>query len=1224
MIKVKRVLASILSLAMLSSVAAFTTASAAPELLCNVAFNSYATYSQPEGINVSASNWFITEYARKDKGLFMSADTSGSKATLPAPGTENLVISFDLKSIDGAMPEGALSVMDASGNAAALINFISGQGAETPNGIPFAGFGKSKVTNYAVVYRSDRKDYDVYVNRTRKANGVKLDDNEVGAITSVELAFTGAEGQGVIIDNVNMYADKKYSTYSFPVDKYNPASEEEKDITPVKKVIDLSVTDTVFEDDSAYENMLKGYYAFHGISGCVYANGEKKLLLNAPYTTAEGEPMLPAKMLAEAFGVNVAVDGATVTFGEKSYTGEVKDGVAYISKTDIIDAMGMIAVDVPSTYNAKMTVLGTKEFVLPKEQTEIDKLNDYLLFYRPNPEQFKALYETSPVKGIHPRIQFTQADFDRMVELSKTDERMKGWAESIISFADVRLDAPMYKHELYDGVRLGKQRDLSKSIHALAIAWHLTKDQKYVDRAYEELATFASWPDWNPDHHLDVGEALAAYAVGYDWLYHAFTPEQRAVIEDGMYRNGMYDTWLAYTTTSSLMGTFAVMENNHGVIDNTGAVMAAIAMMDVYPEEAAYIGAKGLEGLGITIYKWAPQGFWYEGPHYWELTMQFTAKILDTLDTAFLTDMGMSNLEGISTAAEAELQSQTPNGIYNFADSGSGSYYVPEMLYLANKYNTKGVYEVTFAGLKDGKWSDNEDVALAMMWYDPAMVGGEAALPLDYEMTSIDTIMMRNTWNTDLPTAVGVHAGETHVTHSQLDGGSFIFEAEGVRWSVDMGSGDYNSKGFWDSKAGGERWVHYRNRAESHSTIFTNPTEKEDHIVDSYAPLDILVKKPKGAIATVGMTELLYDVKSANRGFAFCDNRQSLVIRDELVLNKQSDVYWTMITQAASCEIDNENQSMILTQGGKKLKLEWASTVPVEASFAPAEALPSSPVQTDGYQPQNYRRIFLKANTNGEYTITVKLTPLSVTVPSALADWDKPIAEWEIPDGEIPPTPSIDTITIGGEVVAAGNLSTVNKRVSEAEGTIAPVIEVTSDVYDVEIVQPETIYDIGQVILTDKNDATNKKIYAVVFDVVKKPIEFEGKTSIPVVDFKVSDIPQPMNAPINMFDGDFATRWSTDGEGHWVVLDLGEKQKLDEIHMSFMSGNVRQQLFVVMVSDDGENWTTVLDTKSCGTTEELEAFPLNGAEGKFVKVVFNKTTTGSWNSITELVLTRNN
>lgn len=996
------------------------------------------------------------------------------------------------------------------------------------------------------------------------------------------------------------------------------------DLGEVIKEYNVKANKSIYPSDSSYKTMLSGFTSIHSTSGVVIVNGEKHLLRNLPIKRATNDFLLPAEELAKVLNVGYSASGNNIKFNNVAIKGEEHDGVIFADEDSLINALGKVVTKVPSTMNSNGVILGSMSFKLPEEQESIDALNDYLMYYRATPEQFDELYRESPLAGVHPKIQFTQADFDRMVALAETNNNMYKWTRQVISAADSALTVDLPKHEKYDGLRMSVQRYFSKNIHALAIAYHLTKDQRYLDTAYAHMKTIAEFPDWNPAHHLDHGEMMAAYGVGYDWLYNFFTPEQREVLEKGMSNNGFYDSVPAFQSLSTKQSNAYKIGTNHGIVCCGGAFVGAMAFYDAMPEAAAYVASNAMRGMEYCMYNWGPGGSWFEGAGYWELTMQFTAKFLSTCESVFdKTDFGWTNLDGLEYSAVTELQAQSPMGLYNYADAMPGNTYVPEMMYIANRYNMVGAYKSIVAG-NDGKWNDPEDAALAVLWYHPEMdVEGEQ-MPIDYELPGVDTATLRNSWESKQPYYVGIHAGDTPLPHGQLDTGSFVYDADGVRWSMEFGMGDYLSQNYWDDGPGGDRYIHYRSRAEGHSTIFTETSTREDHKVPSHAELEITQSKPKGAIVTVDMSDTLFDVTKATRGFAFTDDRSSLVIRDEVSLTKSTNVYWTMLTEA-DATVDETKKQVILSKNGQTLTLDYSANQDVKVTFEVAKALPQSPEQTDNFVPGKMKMVRIVANgASGDYTLTVKLTPGSVTRASSLADWDKPIAEWNIPDGEIPVAPKINTIYAGERSVDVSKSTSASFTL--VEGSAVPTVSVPEGNYTIDIKQATSLTDTAVITLTDLKDPTLKSIYTVTFDTIFAPKQFAGKTSIPVVDFEVSEITEAQNGPINIFDGDMKTRYAVSGVGQWLRVDFGTVQEFDQVALSFMSGHVRRQKFNINISEDGVNWTQVWSGMSSGTTEEIEFYDVGKVKARYIKLDLNGNTEGgqNWNSITEFVVTRSN
>ena len=101
------------------------------------------------------------------------------------------------------------------------------------------------------------------------------------------------------------------------------------------------------------------------------------------------------------------------------------------------------------------------------------------------------------------------------------------------------MKQPTLVDELRDGVRLMYvSDDFRQWMFVLsAMAYQLTGDRKYPEAAWKQIEAVANCPDWNPSHHIDVGIMAAGYALAYDWMYDAWTPEQREIMKKGVYQN---------------------------------------------------------------------------------------------------------------------------------------------------------------------------------------------------------------------------------------------------------------------------------------------------------------------------------------------------------------------------------------------------------------------------------------------------------------------------------------------------------------------------------------------------------------------------------------------------------------------------------------------------------------------------------------------------------------
>jgi flagellar hook assembly protein FlgD len=73
------------------------------------------------------------------------------------------------------------------------------------------------------------------------------------------------------------------------------------------------------------------------------------------------------------------------------------------------------------------------------------------------------------------------------------------------------------------------------------------------------------------------------------------------------------------------------------------------------------------------------------------------------------------------------------------------------------------------------------------------------------------------------------------------------------------------------------------------------------------------------------------------------------------------------------------------------------------------------------------------------------------------------------------------------------------------------------------------------------------------------------------------------------------------------------------VQIAFYSGNARQSVFDVQVSQNGSDWTNVLtNVRSSGTSLALENFTFTAQSAKYLRVVGHGNTLNTWNSYTEV------
>jgi hypothetical protein len=102
------------------------------------------------------------------------------------------------------------------------------------------------------------------------------------------------------------------------------------------------------------------------------------------------------------------------------------------------------------------------------------------------------------------------------------------------------------------------------------------------------------------------------------------------------------------------------------------------------------------------------------------------------------------------------------------------------------------------------------------------------------------------------------------------------------------------------------------------------------------------------------------------------------------------------------------------------------------------------------------------------------------------------------------------------------------------------------------------------------------------------------------------------NTPSNVIDNNLNTRWSNNGVGSWIQLDLGSKRTICSVDIAWYRGDMRVNNFEISVFNDA---------KSSGTTASSEKYDMPaGTEGRYVMIKVNGNTENNWASITEIAV----
>lgn len=105
---------------------------------------------------------------------------------------------------------------------------------------------------------------------------------------------------------------------------------------------------------------------------------------------------------------------------------------------------------------------------------------------------------------------------------------------------------------------------------------------------------------------------------------------------------------------------------------------------------------------------------------------------------------------------------------------------------------------------------------------------------------------------------------------------------------------------------------------------------------------------------------------------------------------------------------------------------------------------------------------------------------------------------------------------------------------------------------------------------------------------------------------------------MTLIDGKLSSAWAVEGSGIETIFDFGSVVDLTSVSISCFYGDLRQQIFAVLASEDGINYTETFNGKASGKTTDFEKYPIN-QKARFVKIIFGgHSNGGGWNNTNEI------
>ncbi len=105
--------------------------------------------------------------------------------------------------------------------------------------------------------------------------------------------------------------------------------------------------------------------------------------------------------------------------------------------------------------------------------------------------------------------------------------------------------------------------------------------------------------------------------------------------------------------------------------------------------------------------------------------------------------------------------------------------------------------------------------------------------------------------------------------------------------------------------------------------------------------------------------------------------------------------------------------------------------------------------------------------------------------------------------------------------------------------------------------------------------------------------------------------------PANAIDGNLNTKWSSQGRGSWISLDLGRLVNICYVDVAWYRGNTRQNTFTISDSSDGSTFAQIFAGQSQKNLN-FQRYDFADSIARQLKITVIRNTENNWASITEI------
>ncbi|MDB6140277.1 MAG: hypothetical protein JWO94_3349, partial [Verrucomicrobiaceae bacterium] len=633
-------------------------------------------------------------------------------------------------------------------------------------------------------------------------------------------------------------------------------------------------------------------------------------------------------------------------------------------------------------------------------------------------KKFKAPAGTeiiSKVKRVHPRLLMSAEGFAALKGRVETDPTSKTLLANISKTVDDLMALPeLTKIYGAEAAAAAPGREGLFRLAHLGEMQYVKADPRMADRAVKEmLALSKDFTSWNPDKPDICSEFVWGIALGYDWFRPAMNADQAKTVRTALINFGIE----ALIATLKGEPVPAVSQRAEAGQTKTGPaakgappkggpakppakkkedkdepvttdhmkaacalMLASIAIADEEPNAAAAASNIGAKYFARGLTQFAPDGIWTETIEKGDEVLDMVASVIMTMRAACGTDFGFTTVEGLPNAGIARMYLTGPAGIFNYGDARGASLnrgWVTS--WLAAMYGNPGLPALKVPGPVAPQRAGLLGQAGLLLYNSPFITGYGTPDSLDYAFYGADVATLRSAWNDPKALFVGLKGGNNGLPGAQLDLGTFVLDAGGVRWAVDLGAEGDRAPGM--AKDDATKYKLYREGSKGQNILYFG----EDQPTGARSNIAGFLSTPERGVAIVDLGKAdSAKAKGHHRGMMMVRGpKPYILLQDEMSITKNASPEWVMHTRA---EVTVDGGKATLKSGASLLTMTVLS--PKGAKIVAQDA-PELKEPEGSLKGVKVIKIAL-GSVKGEQTVTVAFALGDAAVDAAVV----PLEQW--------------------------------------------------------------------------------------------------------------------------------------------------------------------------------------------------------------------------------------